>query len=249
MGVAFIVFFPFAVRRLEYLQDGKWMHFLIIGYLSSGIPSILFPIAQQYLSSSVAGILNSLTPLFTLLIALLFYRASIGYRQALGVFIGFLGAGLLIWMNNNGSQNKNLYFAILIVLATLCYGTNVNFLQNKMRGVDSLTISALSYMFTGIPAILYLVRPAFLSKLNTSTPCLIALSSVVFLSVLGTCISSILFNNLVKATSGIWASTVTYLMPIFSILIGWLDGESVEWFHILGMCIILAGVYLSSRKD
>ncbi|MBK8723209.1 MAG: EamA family transporter [Saprospiraceae bacterium] len=248
MGVAFISFLPFAIAKLKFITFKNLWKFIFVGYFSSGIPSVLFPIAQQHISSSVAGILNSLTPLFTLLIGIFYYKNTVGIHKIIGVLIGFFGAIILIYFNSKSSFSGNIFFAFLIILATICYGMNVNFLQNKMRSFDSLTISAWSYMMTGIPAIFYLIFGDFSNKLVNHPSGWNSFMYIAILSVLGTCIASYAFNRLLQATSGLWASTVTYLMPIFSTIIGLYDGEIIAWYHIVGMLLILSGVYLTSKR-
>lgn len=248
MGVAFFAFLPFAIQKLKYINTSNIWKFIVVGYFSSGIPSVLFPLAQQHISSSVAGILNSLTPLFTLLIGVFFYKNTVGIHKIIGVFIGFIGAILLIYFNSKSSFTGNIFFAFLIILATICYGINVNFLQNKMANFDSLTISSWSYMTTGIPAILYLLFGDFSNKIVHHPQGWNSFLYLAILSIFGTCISSYAFNRLLQATSGLWASTVTYLMPLFSTFIGFYDGEVIGWYHIVGMLLILSGVYLTSKR-
>ena len=249
MSVAFIAFLPFAIVKFKKILMRDIWKFAIVGYFSSGIPSVLFPTAQQHISSTVAGILNSLTPLFTLLIGIFFFRNSAQKHKVIGVLIGFVGAIILIYFNNNSSFSGNFFFALLIIFATACYGINVNYIQNKMAQYDSLTISAISYMTTGIPAFIYLFGYSdFTTKLTTHPSGFSSFLYLFFLAILGTCIASYAFNKLLQATSGLWASTVTYLMPIFSTMIGLYDGEMIAWYHIAGMFLILCGVYLTSVK-
>ncbi len=249
MSVAFFAFLPFAIVKLKKIVVADIWKFAIVGYFSSGIPSVLFPTAQQHISSTVAGILNSLTPLFTLLIGVFFFRNAAQKHRIIGVLIGFIGAITLIYFNSSSSFSGNFFFAILIIIATACYGINVNFIQNKMSQFDSLTISAISYMTTGIPAIIYLIGYSdFSTKLMTHPAGMSSFLYLFFLAIFGTCIASYAFNKLLQATSGLWASTVTYLMPIFSTMIGLYDGELIAWYHIVGMFLILCGVYLTSVK-
>jgi drug/metabolite transporter (DMT)-like permease len=248
LAISAMTFLPIIIFNRKEIDFSKWFKFLLVGLTGSGIPAFMFSIAQTKLASNVSGMLNSLTPLWTLIVGFLVFKISFSRTKLLGVFIGFLGALSLILLNNKtGGGNENLWYAGLVVIATLCYGTSVNMVQAFFAGTKPVIISAMSFFLVGIPAIVYLALTNIVETITTHPDGFYSLGAVAILSVFGTVIASILFYYLVQKTSAIFASTVTYMMPFMAILVGVLDGEPFLLVHLIGMALILIGVYLSKK--
>ncbi|MCB0635989.1 MAG: EamA family transporter, partial [Lewinella sp.] len=209
-------------------------------------PSFLFPAAQQQVTSSVAGILNSLTPLFTLLLGMAFFGARFSGAKTLGIIIGLGGAILLFAYGERAGLGGNLWYGSLIILACVCYATSSNVVGFHLRDLRSLTISAVSFFMVGVPAMIYLfLGTDFLTTMTTHPQAWTGLGYVTILALFSTVLASIIFFQLIQWTSPVFGSTVSYLVPAVALLWGAWDGEIIHAAHFLGMGLILAGVYLS----
>lgn len=221
---------------------------LLVGITGTGIPSFLFPLAQVHMNSSLAGILNSLTPLFTLILGMLVFRSRFDWGKTLGVTIGLLGAASLFLFGEKAGFEGSVAYGLLIVLATICYATSTNLVGSYLRDVNSIIISSISFVMVGIPAIFYLFTTGFTTTLAEHPQAWEALGYVSILAIVSTVLASILFFKLVQITSPVFASMISYLVPIVALLWGALDGEVITVAHFLGMALILTGVYLSRKK-
>lgn len=246
--ISFLVLLPFAVKRLGRVPRSKWPYFIVAGLLGSGFPPFLFAIAQTVIDSYMAGVLNSLTPLFTLLAGLLFFGTKTRWLNVLGVFVGLAGAiGLLTAVNDPRIGNGILY-GLFAVAGAICYAFNMNIVKRYLGGFDALTITSVVFVFIGIPAMIYLLTgTGFIHKVSTQPESWISLGYIAILAVVGTALSLVVHNWLIRRTSALFASSVTYLMPVVSIGWGILDGESFLLFYLLWIILILVGVYLANR--
>lgn len=233
------------IRLLNWKKDG-WAVFAMT-MLGNGIPAFLYPIAQTKIDSSLAGILNSMTPLFTLVVSGLFFGIIIKKNKILGVAIGLLGAFLLIAMGENIGAGENNWFALFILAATICYAFSSNIIKNHLSHISPITTSAVAFFMIGPIAITYLFSTDFLSIMQTNEFAKWSLLSVSILSLLGTVLATIVFIRLIQLTSAVFASMVSYLIPVVALLLGFFDGEIITWWHLGGMLLILAGVYLARK--
>lgn len=245
--ISSVAFLPICYIRRKEIDWSYWPFYLVVGLCGSGIPSFLFPLAQQELASSIAGILNSLTPLFTLVIGILFFATKLNRWKTIGVIIGLIGATILTVWGQELSMDSKVVYGLYIVAATLCYGISVNVVKGKVDHINSTLLSSLAFSFL-IP---FAIVMFYLSDASTAIVQIGAWKGMVYvsiLSLLGTFLSSILFYKMVQRTNAVFGSSVTYLIPIVSLMWGVADGESFTIFHILGMLFILAGVYLSRKS-
>jgi drug/metabolite transporter (DMT)-like permease len=225
----------------------KLRYFAVVGLVGNGIPAFLFAAAQTRITSSTAGALNALTPLFTLLLGVWLFHMPFNRSKLWGVIIGLLGAMVLILLRGNGLFDPNWAWGLLVVLATLMYGTSVNTVSRFMRDVKPVVTAAVPLVLAGIPAVFILFSTDFIDRLALPG----ALEAVGYLSILGlvgSAASLVAFNKLIQMSGPIFASTTTYLMPIVALFWGFLDGELLGWPHVLGMLAILIGIWLVNRK-
>ncbi len=249
MFFSFICLLPLTLRHIWRIPIKRYGMITLVGLLGNGIPAILFATAQTKLNSSTAGVLNCLTPLFTLIVASVFFKQKFGMRKVVGVVLGLFGAVALIMLRSNGSIDPNYTYGFYILLATICYAWSVNLIKQYLHDLPALSISAMALLFIGPAFGYYLFQHTdFIIRTELSDGGLIAMSYVFLLAMFGTALSLILFNKLVQLTNPIYASSVTYLIPIVAIFWGFVDGESITFIHILGMATILLGVYLANRK-
>lgn len=249
LAISALTFLPFLIGRWTKVDWSKWKPLLVIGLCGSAIPAFMFSIAQTEVSSSVAGILNSLTPLFTLVLGVLIFGNKGGWIKFVAVFIGLIGASVLILMGKNAGISGNMCYGLLIVVASMCYGISSNTVGTYLKDMKSLTISSVAFTAVGLPALVYLLSGTdFIYVLGNEEGAWRALGYIAILAIFGTVIATVFFFMLVQWTSALFSSMVTYLIPIVALMWGVLDGEVISLYHFLGMGLILSGVYLSRQK-
>ena len=250
ISISFIFLLPFALTRFKRIKKEHWKYIAFAGIIGNGIPSFLFAIAQTGIDSSLAGILNSLTPLFTMIVAYFFFKSKTKWFNVIGVIIGLAGAVGLIASSGDKSFGNNLEFGLLIVLATIFYAFNLNVVKTYLKSVDAITITAFAFFTIGIPALIYLLTSTdAVYKIQTNENALTSLFYVTILAIFGSALSVIAYNYLIKISSVLFAASVTYMMPLVSYLWGVFDGEKFELIFFLWIFLILAGVYLVNKKN
>ena len=244
--ITFLVLIPLAIKTISNTDRKLKWQLLISGIIGSLIPSFLFAIAQTQINSFLAGTLNALTPLFTLFIGLLFFKLKFTWYNMLGVFAGLLGAiGLIYASSGSIGFAVNIKYSFLIIIAAACYAFNVNYIKVKFKNLDSLTITALTFFFIGIPSFAYvLIFSDIPNKLLHEQQALTGLGYVSILAILGTGLALIFFNKLIKISSPVFASSITYIIPIVAIAWGIFDGEIFQSVYIIWFLLILTGVFL-----
>ena len=245
IAISSLAFLPVILWEWRRINWKKWDRFLIVGLTGSGIPPFLFSAAQTQISSSLAGALNGLTSIFTLIVAMLFFNQKWDKSKALGVLLGLLGAGFIILFNNR--VEGNFFYAMLIVVATILYAFNGNMVKWFFVEEKPLHISAVSIGMLGPGALIILFSSDFLSILKTHPQAGFSLGAVTILALMSTVFSSVVFFRLIQKTNAVFASTVTYLIPFIAVLWGLFDGESFHWFYLVCLIVILVGVYLTRK--
>jgi len=237
---------PFFVRELRKVRRENWPALLVVGLLGTGIPAFCYPIAETQISSITTGILNSLTPLFTILIGALFFKVPATWSRILGVLLG-LGGAILIISRSAGDDDHNLLFGLFVVFGTLCYAFSGNTIKSKLQNLNSVTIGVVAFTILGPPALIILLSTDIAQVFSSDPNVWISFPAVCFLSIFGTAAASILYFKLVQMTSAVFASMVAYLIPIVAVMLGMLDGETITWIHGVGFILIMGGIYLSRR--
>ena len=242
-----IILTPFAFKAIRAIPKNKLLLVILSGMIPSFIPAYLFCIAETRIDSSLAGILNALTPLFTIVVGIIFFQLKAGVQKIAGVIIGFIGLCLLMAASNNISF-QNVSYSLLILFATLLYGLNVNLIGRNMQGVASLNIASLAFVFLIIPSGTILFFTDYFDLPLTQKPILLATLASFVLGVIGTALASVIFYMLVKRAGALFASMVTYGIPFIAVLWGILLGEQVTLLQTGCLGIILCGVYLVNKK-
>ena len=241
---------PFFFKVLNQINKSNFFLLLLSGVIGNLIPYFLYPLAQTEIDSSTSGVLTSLTPFFALLIGGVFYKQKIYKNNITGLIIGFIGTFCLIFFSTeNNSINANLY-GLLVVLATLFYGINLNLLKYHLVKLDPLTITSTSLFFISPITIWLLIsETTFLSNLDKLSDNINEIFYVLILGIIGTAIATIIFYRLVQIRDTVFASSVTYLMPIVAIFLGLIDDEIINLTQFFGMFLILIGVYWANKKS
>jgi drug/metabolite transporter (DMT)-like permease len=216
--------------------------------LGSGIPPFFFTIAQTQISSSVAGILNSLTPLFALVAGVMLFGIQLKWMQIVGVTVGLIGSIVVVVLRSDGSFEFNFAFSLLVILAALFYGINANIIKSKLLDIHPIQLALATYCLIGPFAGGYLFTTNFVFLLKTHPKAYSSLGYLIILGIVGTSLALMLFNYLARRTSALFATMVTYIIPIVAVIIGYFTGEAIGVIHIFGLGLILFGVYISSIK-
>ncbi|PWH83652.1 permease [Algibacter marinivivus] len=241
--------FAMGFKTIKTIKSTDWKWLIISGVLGSFIPSFFFAIAETEIDSAVVSVLNSLVPLNAILLGFAVFKIASTKRQIVGVIIGFVGTAMLILKGADLNPNQNYWYAVFVILSTLMYATNVNIIKKYLQHVKPLTIATGNFVGIFIPAIIVLLFTDFFSEETFSKPDFkMAMVYITILSFFGTALAKILFNKLVHISTPVFASSVTYLMPIVALMWGFLDGETFSWLQGVASIIILLGVYLSHKK-
>ncbi len=234
-------------KTLPKITKSQWKYLALTALFGTFIPAYLFAIAQTQIDSSVSSILNSLTPLNTLILGALAFGLTFNRNQIIGVVLGLLGSAILIL---NGAVNhpyQNYYYAILVLIASVCYATNVNLIKKHLSDLSPLTISTGNFSVMLIPALIILFSTGFVAVVGLHQV-QVSVFYIMILGVIGTGIANIIFFKLIQISSPIFATSVTYLIPVVAFFWGLLDNENLSGIQFFGAFVILIGVYWSSRK-
>ncbi|MGO4773850.1 DMT family transporter [Flavobacterium sp. W22_SRS_FK3] len=234
-------------KSLKKISHRQWKFVALTSVFGTFIPAFFFAIAETQVDSSIVAILNSLTPLNTLVLGIIFFGIQFQKRQVLGVFIGLIGCLLLVLNGASDHSGQNYYYQILVVVATLCYAINVNLIKKYLSDLNSLSITTGNFAVLLLPALIILSTTDISQKMNIEATHH-SILFVMILGVLGTGIANVLFFKLIQMSSPVFATSVTYLIPIVAFFWGLLDNEMLTPIQFFGAFVILIGVYLSARK-
>ena len=250
LTLASFVLFPFLAKNLKEIRRKDYLILFISGIVGNVLPYFLYPIAQTKIDSATSGVLTSLTPFFALIVGVLFYKLKATKNNIIGLVIGFIGTLLLILFSNKSDGFSVDLFGLFVVAATLLYGINLNLVKYHLNHLKPITITSFSIVSI-LPITVYILfcSTPFLSHFNNFNNYSLEFGYVFILGVLGTSIATIVFYNLIKIKDTVFASMVTYLMPLVAIIFGVLDGEIINAIQLFGMALIMGGVFINSKKD
>ena len=248
---ALLFFTPFLARQSQQADvrtavKHRWVALLASGVIGFVIPAFLFAEAGAHLNSSLSGALNSLSPLFTLIIGATFFGQALKTRQVIGILLGLAGSLLLVFFSATGSFQINAY-ALLVVVATVCYGLNTNIIGRYITHLPALVSTAWMFLFAGSISLLTLVPTDFFSRVASPQNAW-PLAALITLGVLGSGLMSIFFNRVMQLSSPLFAASVTYLIPIVALGWGVLDGETIYAVQFVGMGVCLLGISLINKS-
>ena len=231
---------PFVNWKKLNIKTSDYKYFIISGFLGSAIPAFLFPLAQTRISSSLAGAINGLTPLFALIIGIIFLGVKFSRLKAVGVISGLAGAVFLII-----GQDIQFEFShvVMAMIASLCYGINVNIIKQKLNNYPPLLVAALPLAIISIPGFAVLGYLGLNIDLK-NMQFIYSSSATLILAITGTSISLIMFNRLIQQTNTVFATSVTYLIPIVALFWGLFDHEQILFNHFFGLAFILGAIWI-----
>ena len=234
-------------KSLTEIKKNQWKYIVLTSFFGTFIPAFLFALAQTQISSSVSSILNSLTPLNTLVIGAFAFGLTFKRTQIIGVVIGLIGTLLLIVNGAINHPGQNYWYALLVLVASICYALNVNLLKKYLSDLKPLSITTGNFLVLFFPALLVLLSTNFITVIDKE----VVQHSLLFIAILGvvgTGIANILLFKRIQISSPVFATSVTYLIPIIAFFWGLLDGEMLTPIQFVGAFVVLLGVYLSSKK-
>ncbi len=242
---AFLILIGF--NKLPSIKRRHWYYLLLNGFAGTFFPAFLFAYAIDKIDSSIASILNSLTPLNTLIFGALLFGFGFKKRQLTGVFIGLIGTFILILKGAEVNPNQDYFYASFILISSVGYALNVNILKKYLHDLDALSITVGNFVLLVVPTIIVLWFTNFFETFEVNDTSLNAILYVAILAVLGTGVAKVMFNRLIQISTPIFSSSVTYLIPIVAIAWGILDGEKLSVIQLLSGVVILLGVYLVNK--
>lgn len=248
ISVTAVFLFPFGLKKVKQIKKSQWKWIFWTAMAGSLFPVFLFALAQKQLDSGVTSMLNSLTPLHTVVFGMLLFGVAVSKRQLLGVFVGLIGALVLIIAGASFHESQNYWFSIFIMFATIGYGLNVNMIKKYLNDVNALAIVTGNFVIIIIPALIILYFTGFFTDIWNNEAMQKAFGYVIILSFFGTAIAKVIYSRLVQISSPVFASSVTYTMPIVAIFWGVFAGEKLSIYQLFGGLIILLGVYLVNKR-
>ncbi len=243
---AAIPMFFWGLRHARLVPAVKLPYLFVSAMLSMFVPAFLFANAQTQMNSSMAGVLNALTPAMTFIIGVAFFAQPASWMKVLGLFIGFVGSATLILVNADGKLSLNAY-GFFVVGATICYGANVNIVKHYLHDIKPIHLTTITLMMAGIPAAIYLFSTNWLELGLASEMSKRSLLAVVTLGLMGTALAQTVFNRMLSHTSALFASSITYFIPIVAVMWGVWDGEVMSVFHYAGMALVIGGIVILNR--
>lgn len=243
-----IVLLPTAIKVFRRIPKDKITVIFLSGLFGSLLPAYLFCIAEEGIDSALAGTLNSLTPIFVIIMGALFFQSRTTGNKVLGIVISFTGSILLLFSKGHLQDNQNLLYISYVVLATIFYGINVNMVHRHLHDIGSLQIAAVALTLNAIPALVVLGATGYFNLPLNESGVLYSTAASAVLGILGTAVASIIFYMLVKRAGAVFASMVTYGIPVVANFWGLIYGEEVGWKQFACLAIILSGVYIANRK-
>ena len=249
--IVFLVFFPLGIKSFFKIKRKTGFVLLLSAIIGSVIPYFLFIKAQTKIDSSLNGILNSITPLFTLLFGVVLFKQKTNFRSVIGVIVGLIGATSLILLSTGENIfSSSILYALFPVLGSACYALNINIIKTYLKDIPALKITSWSFIFIGPIAGLFLFfQTDFTNNLINNDPNYLNFIFINILGILGSGLAFWVFNLLIKETSSVFASSVTYLIPIVAIFWGVIDGESFGIVQFYLCLVIFCGIYLIKSKS
>lgn len=236
-AAAFLILVGF--KQITKIPRHKWKYIALTSMFGTFLPVYLFAVALSKIDGSISSILNSLTPLNALIAGILFFKMDVQRRQIFGVLIGFLGCVLLVLFGNGENTTENYYYALLVVLASVFYGINVNLIKKYLSDLKPLTISTGNFIVMFLPALLVLYFSDFF-EIASEPKVMTSLGYIAILGIVGTGLSNILFFRLIQISSPVFASSVTYLIPVVAIILGYfLMNETLTLVQGIGAVVVL----------
>jgi drug/metabolite transporter (DMT)-like permease len=246
MLIAALALLPISIGKLKKLSWKNILPLAIVGFCGNFFPAFLFTYAETGISSGLAGMLNSFTPIFTIIIGFLFFKTKLTNKQIIGTVIGTLGIIALVLTGKTASLNGDWDHILSIVLATLLYAISLTTIKNKLSNFNSFEITSLAFLIIFPFSIGGFFLTDTIQTFNSNSMAYQGIFYIIILSIVGTALAVVLFNRIIAFSSALFASSVTYFIPIVAVLIGFTFGETINLWQVLSMLIVLSGVIIAN---
>lgn len=236
---------------LKHIKGKQWKWIAFSGFFGTFFPAYLFSFAETEIDSAIVSILNSTTPLLSMLLGIFLFEAPFIKRKFAGVFVGLAGTTALILSGAAVNPDQNYWYSLLVILASLFYGFNANIIKKHLQTIPALAITTGNFMVIMVPALIVLATTGFFSTEVVTAPNVpLSLLYIAILGVIGTGAALIIFNKLIQISDPVFSTSVTYLVPIVALGWGILDGEGFTLFQLFSGLLILLGVVIvnTSKK-
>ena len=247
MVIAATVLLPFAFKNLSLLKNWKTFGKLaIVGFCGNFLPAFLFTYAETGISSGYAGMLNSCVPIFAILIGAFVFKDRLTPIQLIGILIGTVGVISLMIAGQNLSISGNWTHVFAIMIATICYAISLNTIRHTLSHLKSFQIASLAFFITILPSTIIALQQDVIGTFQTTEESGNGLIAIIILSIIGTAFALVVFNRLIAISSVMFASSVTYLIPIVAVIIGLYFGEKINSWQIASMAVVISGVFIAN---
>lgn len=233
---------------LKKVKRHQWKWLAVSGFFGTFFPAYLFAFAETEIDSAIVSILNSTTPLLSMILGILIFKAPFMKRKFVGVIVGLVGTTALILGGAAVNPDQNYWYSLLVILASLFYGFNANIIKRELQTIPALAITTGNFMMIALPALLVLAYTGFFSSEVLSIPELpLSLFYIAILGIIGTGAALIIFNKLIQISDPVFSTSVTYIVPLVALGWGILDGEGFTLFQLFSGLIIILGVIIVNR--
>ncbi len=250
MVVASVVLLPFFLKYYKNIERKHILFIIISGLCGNGLPAYLFAYAQIHLESAITGMLNSFVPIFAITISALVFGFKVKWNHLVGIVLGVVGVYIIVYSKLEKvtlTQDELVPFA-LVILATLCYAISLNVIKYKLSDLRPMTITSAAFLAVGLPSLVYLFTTDIVQQVADQKDIWVGIGFVSLLAIAGTAVAVYLFNHLIKISSPLFASSVTYFIPVVATILGVVYGESISAYEFVGMSVLIAGVLLINRQ-
>jgi drug/metabolite transporter (DMT)-like permease len=242
-----LAFIPMMLVLNKWIPLNKLKYVALVGITGSGVPAFMYAIAETRLESAITGILNSMTPIFTLIVGILFFALPLLRKQIIGVAIGMAGALALVLFDPSSMGFNINFYALFVIVGSICYGFSSNIVKRYCQDMHAITLTGMSFVSIGWIAVIWLFSTDFIPVLKTHEDAWFSLGAAAILALVGTVAANVLFFKLIQRTDAVFGSSIAYLIPFTALIWGFLDGENLVFAHIGGMILIIFGIYLMRK--
>jgi drug/metabolite transporter (DMT)-like permease len=234
------------------LTKRDYINLFLSGLIGNGIPAFLFSYAGSLIPSGLSGIMNAFTPMFTLVLGVLLFKENLSKNGLIGVMMGILGAVVLLAPGFLYDPTARIHpvGALLVFSAAAMYGYNINLIKHRLSHLPAMAKTAYPFFFMGVLYLWVLLGTGVQNAwVKDSGQAWESFGFLLILGVVGSAVSMIIFNYLIKFTTALVASTNTFIIPVVAVMWGLYDNEPLTWNMFVGLFLSLAGIYLIMKKN
>lgn len=244
---ASIVLLPISIKYFKSDFKRHWKKLAFLGFISNLLPAFLIAVAQTKINSSLAGMLNSLTPITTMIIGVMFFKTKFNSKLSLGLVTGLFGTIILSFISSNGNLGSFNFYVLFVIAITVLYGFSGNIIKDFVKDINPLIIVPLELLAMMPIAIIVLLSSNIFHQITVEKDAWFSLGAIFILAAGGSSFAGIIYIKLVNKTTAVFASAATYLIPVVAIMWGIIDNEALFPLHFLGVGLIIIGVLLVNR--